>query len=51
MDPIHPLLARTYDALAELWRARFRPSVVKQMQEAAAAIRAKNPPGAPEPTK
>jgi hypothetical protein len=51
MDPIHPLLARTYDALAELWRARFRPSVVKQMQEAAAAIRAKNPPAAPEPRK
>jgi hypothetical protein len=51
MDPIHPLLASTYDALAELWRARFRPSVVKQMQEAAAAIRAKNPPAAPEPKK
>src|SRR5206468_4106218 len=51
MDPIHPLLARTYDARRELWRAGFRPSVVKQMQEAAAAIRAKNPPGAPEPTK
>ena len=51
MDPIHPLLATTYDALAELWRARFRPSVVKQMQEAAAAIRAKNPPAAPEPKK
>ena len=51
MDPIHPLLASTYDALAELWRARFRPSVVKQMQEAAAAIRAKNPPAAPEPRK
>jgi len=32
-------------------RARFRPSVVKQMQEAAAAIRAKNPPAAPEPRK
>jgi hypothetical protein len=51
MDPIHPLLASTYDALAELWSARFRPSVVKQMQEAAAAIRAKNPPAAPEPRK
>jgi hypothetical protein len=51
MDPIHPLLARTYDALAELWHARFRPSVVKQMHEAAAAIRAKNPLAAPEPTK
>jgi hypothetical protein len=51
MDPIHPLLASTYDALADLWRARFRPSVVKQMQEAAAAIRAKNPPAAPEPKK
>jgi len=51
MDPIHPLMASTYDALAELWRARFRPSVVKQMQEAAAAIRAKNPQAAPEPRK
>jgi hypothetical protein len=51
MDPIHPLMARTYDALAELWRARFRPSVAKQMQDAAAAIRAKNLPAAPEPRK
>jgi hypothetical protein len=51
MDPIHPLQAKTYDALAELWRARFRPSVVKQMQDAAAAIRARVSQAAPEPTK
>ncbi len=51
MDPIHPLQAETYDALAELWRARFRPSVVKQMEDAAAAIRARVSQAAPEPKK
>lgn len=51
MDPIHPLQAETYDALAELWRARFRPSVAKQMQDAAAAIRARVSQAEPEAKK